>query len=892
LVKKNEDFFIIVDGSSYLYRAFYALPHLKNSAGLHTGAIVGFANMTQKILSEYQPKYISMIFDARGKNFRHKIYKEYKSNRKSMPQELSEQVEPILQFVESLGINIIQQPDVEADDVIASLVNKFSSTVPILISTGDKDLAQLVTKNVHIINSMNDTLLDPKGVLNKFGVKPEQILDYLTLVGDTSDNIPGVDKVGPKTAVKLLKEYGSVDNIVKNVSDLKQNLKTNIENSLDKINLAKELIALKSDLKVDENITSYSVSGKNEEKLNELTLKYELRKISKDLGLTTKPSINKKEVEYVSITDIKSLEVFKKKLLTVKIFSFDTETTSLDPMVAEIAGVSFSFEANKAVYIPINHKNLKTEINMEILENFLKDIFNIKSNTVVCQNIKYEMNVLRKYNIAFSCKYHDTMIMSYIFNSNGKHDLSTLSSKYLNHESISYEDVVGKGSKQILFNELLLEEAITYACEDADITLQLYNYLLDKLSSANDQYELYKNIELPLVSVIADIEYTGVKVNSEDLNKQSRDLRKRIQLIEKKVYDEAGQEFNIGSPKQIQEIFYDVLKLPVLKKTPKGAPSTNEDVMNDLSEIHDLPKLILEYRNLSKLKNTYTDRLGEQVSEISNRLHTSYNQTVTITGRLSSSNPNLQNIPVRNQDGRNIRKAFIPEKGYKILSADYSQIELRIMSHLSQDETLKQNFMDGEDIHMATAREVFKSKSQPTKEDRRAAKAINFGLIYGISSYGLAKQLRIDNSSAKEYIDRYFKKYEGVRDFMEDTKKQAKKNGFVETMKGRKIYLPNISHSNFQVRSAAERTAINAPIQGTAADILKIAMLDISKWMQNHQDKVKLLMQVHDELVFEIDIDFIDKASKKIKALMSNCVSIDVPLDVDLGVGNNWDKAH
>ena len=482
--------------------------------------------------------------------------------------------------------------------------------------------------------------------------------------------------------------------------------------------------------------------------------------------------------------------------------------------------------------------------------------------------------------------------MSYIFNSNGKHDLSTLSSKYLNHESISYEDVVGKGSKQILFNELLLEEAITYACEDADITLQLYNYLLDKLSSANDQYELYKNIELPLVSVIADIEYTGVKVNSEDLNKQSKDLRKRIQLIEKKVYDEAGQEFNIGSPKQIQEIFYDVLKLPVLKKTPKGAPSTNEDVMNDLSEIHDLPKLILEYRNLSKLKNTYTDRLGEQVSEISNRLHTSYNQTVTITGRLSSSNPNLQNIPVRNQDGRNIRKAFIPEKGYKILSADYSQIELRIMSHLSQDETLKQNFMDGEDIHMATAREVFKSKSQPTKEDRRAAKAINFGLIYGISSYGLAKQLRIDNSSAKEYIDRYFKKYEGVRDFMEDTKKQAKKNGFVETMKGRKIYLPNISHSNFQVRSAAERTAINAPIQGTAADILKIAMLDISKWMQNHQDKVKLLMQVHDELVFEIDIDFIDKASKKIKALMSNCVSIDVPLDVDLGVGNNWDKAH
>ena len=892
MVKKNEDFFIIVDGSSYLYRAFYALPHLKNTAGLHTGAIVGFANMTQKILNEYEPKYISMIFDARGKNFRHKIYKEYKSNRKSMPQELSEQVEPILQFVECLGINIIQQPDVEADDVIASLVDKFSSTVPILISSGDKDLAQLVTKDVHIINSMNDTVLDPKGVLDKFGVKPVQILDYLTLVGDTSDNIPGVDKVGPKTAVKLLKEYDSVDNIVKNVSDLKQNLKINIENSLDKINLAKKLIALKSDLTVDEDILSYSVGVRNDEKLNELTSKYELRKISKDLGLTAKPSINKKQVEYVSITDIKSLEVFKKKLSSTKIFSFDTETTSLDPMVAEIVGVSFSLEANKAVYIPINHKNLKTEINMEILESFLREIFSIKSNTVVCQNIKYEMNVLRKYNITFSCKYHDTMIMSYILNSNGKHDLSTLSSKYLNHESISYEDVVGKGSKQILFNELLLEEAITYACEDSDITLQLYDYLLDKLSSANDQYELYKNIELPLVSVIADIEYTGVKINSEDLNKQSKDLCKRIQLIEKKVYDEAGQEFNIGSPKQIQEIFYDVLELPVLKKTPKGAPSTNEDVMNDLSEIHNLPKLILEYRNLSKLKNTYTDKLGEQVSEISNRLHTSYNQTVTITGRLSSSNPNLQNIPVRNEDGRNIRKAFIPEKGYKILSADYSQIELRIMSHLSQDETLKQNFMDGEDIHMATAREVFKSKSQPTKEDRRAAKAINFGLIYGISSYGLAKQLRIDNSSAKEYIDRYFKKYKGVRDFMEDTKKQAKKNGFVETMKGRKIYLPNISHSNFQVRSAAERTAINAPIQGTAADILKIAMLDISKWMQNHQDKVKLLMQVHDELVFEIDIHFIDKASKKIKALMSNCVSIDVPLDVDLGVGNNWDKAH
>ena len=892
MVKKNKDFFVIVDGSSYLYRAFYALPHLKNSDGQNTGAIVGFANMTQKMISEHQPKYISMIFDAKGKNFRHKLYKHYKSNRKSMPQELSEQVEPILRFIESLGINIIQEPDVEADDVIASLVNKFSSEIPILISSGDKDLAQLVTKDVHIINSMNETLMDPKGVVEKFGVKPNQILDYLILVGDASDNIPGVDKVGPKTAVKLLIEYGSVDNIIKNLSNIKENIRVNIENSMDKIKLSRQLIKLKDDIKLAGDISSYSIGTRNEEKLNQLTSKYELRKISKDLGLKTKQSISKKKVEYIAITDIKSLELFKKKLLKAKTFSFDTETSSLDPMIAEIAGVSFSLEAHKAIYIPIDHKNLKTEVDIDYLGNFLREILNIQSHTVICQNIKYEINVLRKYNIDITCKYHDTMIMSYILNSNAKHDLSSLSSKYLNHESVSYEDVVWKGSKQVLFNELLFEDAIFYACEDADVTLRLYEYFLQKLSKAKDQYELYKNIELPLVRVIADIEYNGVKINREDLNKQSVDLGDRIQKIEKNVYKEAGRDFNIGSPKQIQEIFYDVLKLPVLKKTPKGAPSTNEDVMNELSEIHHLPKLILEYRNLSKLKNTYTDKLGEQVSNISNRLHTSYNQTVTITGRLSSSNPNLQNIPVRTEDGRNIRKAFIPEKGCKILSADYSQIELRIMSHLSQDKTLKQNFLDGEDVHMATAKEVFNSKLQPTAQDRRAAKAINFGLIYGISSYGLAKQLRIDNSSAKEYIERYFTKYKGVKDFMEETKKFAKKNGFVETMKGRKIYLPNISHSNFQVRSAAERTAINAPIQGTAADILKIAMLDISEWMTENKNKIKLLMQVHDELVFEIDDNFIEKASDKIRDIMSSCISIDVPLDVDVGIGSNWDKAH
>ncbi len=892
MVKKSKDFFVIIDGSSYLYRAFYALPHLKNSAGLNTGAIVGFANMTQKIISEYNPKYISMIFDSKGKNFRHKIYKEYKSNRKSMPKELSEQVNPILQFVESLGINIIQKQDVEADDVIASLVKNFSSKAPILISSGDKDLAQLVTKDVHIINSMNDVIMDPKGVEKKFGVQPSQILDYLTLVGDASDNIPGVDKVGPKTAVKLLSENGSVDNIIKNLPNIQEKLRVKIEKSIENINLARKLIKLKDDVDVEKNISNYLIGSTNEKKLTEITQKYELRKISKDLGLQKDSSIINRKVDYIAITDIKSLELFKKQLLKMKVFSFDTETTSLDPMKAEIVGVSFSLEESKALYIPIDHKNLNTEITKKYLVNFLSEIFSTKSLTVICQNIKYEMNVLRKYSINFLCKYHDTMIMSYVYNSNGKHDLSTLSSKYLNHESISYEDVVGRGTKQILFNELTIDEAMTYACEDADITLRLYYYFTDKLSRSKEQYRLYENLELPLVSVIADIEYTGVKINSDDLDKQSNDLSKRIERIEKNVYKEAGQEFNIGSPKQIQEIFYEVLKLPVLKKTPKGAPSTNEDVMNDLSEIHNLPKLILEYRNLSKLKNTYTDKLGEQVSPLSNRLHTSYNQTVTITGRLSSSNPNLQNIPIRTEDGRNIRKAFIPEKGYKILSADYSQIELRIMSHLSKDKTLQQNFLDGDDVHMATAKEVFKSKSKLSDQDRRAAKAINFGLIYGISSYGLAKQLRIDNASAKEYIERYFEKYKGVKDFMEETKKFAKENGFVETMKGRKIFLPNISHSNFQVRSGAERTAINAPIQGTAADILKIAMLDISEWMSNYGNGIKLLMQVHDELVFEIHADYIQEASDKIVELMSGCVSIDVPLDVDVGIGNNWDKAH
>ena len=892
MVDKSKKNFIIVDGSSYLYRAYYALPHLKNSQGQNTGAIFGVTNMLLKLMKTYNPEHLCIVFDAKGKNFRHALYKEYKSNRKTMPTELSEQVQPIMDFIKSLGIKILQIPDVEADDVIATLAQNKQNNVEVIISSGDKDLAQLVNKNVTLINSMDDKILDTDGVYKKFGVYPQQIFDYLVLVGDTSDNIPGVEGIGAKTAVKLLDDFKDLEGIFKNIDKLKGKIKENLVNAKDTIEIAKKLIKLKTNLEIEVNAKDYVITDRNKETLLKIITTYDLKTIAENLDLKIIKKNNTSKVNYKNIYTSKELENLHSKLNREKFFAFDTETTSLDSMEAKLVGVSFSVKPYEAYYIPINHHDRNINISEKKILEFINEIMGEKKLTIVGQNLKYDMNVLKKYNIEFNCKVHDTMVMSYIYNSTGKHDLDTLADKYLNHKTIKYEELVGSGAKQKLFSDIDAEKACHYACEDADITLRLYNFLYKKLSENKEQLNLYEKIELPLVKILSKIELNGVNINVKSLSKQSKSLDDRIKIIEKNIYKLAGKEFNISSPKQLQEIFYDILKLPVIKKTPKGQPSTNEDVMLELSDINELPKLVLDFRNLTKLKNTYTDRLGEQVNQSTKKLHTSYNQTVTITGRLSSSNPNLQNIPIKTEDGRNIRKTFVASKNNKILSADYSQIELRVMAHLSKDKSLTESFLNSEDVHSETAKEVFGLDREPTKDQRRAAKTINFGLIYGISSYGLSRQLKIDNNAAKEYIEKYFLRYKGVKKFMDNIKVEAKKNGYVSTLLGRRVHLPNITHNNFQIRSASERTAINAPIQGTAADILKIAMIDIDEWINKSNGKIKMLMQVHDELVFEVENDFLDNAMAKINELMSNCYSLNVPLIVDIGIGDNWDKTH
>tara|TARA_B100000029_G_scaffold513683_1_gene614002 strand:+ start:819 stop:3512 length:2694 start_codon:yes stop_codon:yes gene_type:complete len=895
LSNKHRKKLILIDGSSYLYRAFYALPNLKNSAGENTGAIHGVINMINKLIQTHDPNHIVVIFDAKGKNFRHKIYKDYKGTRKAMPDELKEQVQPIIDFIQSLGIKVIQIDGVEADDVIATLARKFSNKdEKVLISSGDKDLAQLVSENIELVNSFDNKLLDKKAIKEKFGVTPNKIFDYLVLIGDKSDNVPGVDKVGPKTAIDLIEKYKSLDGIIKNINKLKGKLYENLSNSLDKIEIAKKLIKLKDDVSINENLEDFSISNRDEKELYKLASRYELTNIAKKLSIQS--NINEKQTESI-YKKVQSKEDFYdliEKLNKNKIFSFDTETTSLEYLEAEIVGVSFSIKPYEAYYIPISHTNTSDNLKIEKDEFFkiLKKLLENKNNKIICQNIKYEMHVLTKYNIQFTDNIEDTMILSYVYNSTGRHDLDTLSKKYLNHETIKYEDVVGKGSSQLNFSDVEIESASNYACEDADITLRLYNYLNNQLKNLSHQKKLYEKIENPLIPVITKMEEEGIMIDSLMLKKHSEKLGKELNKIEKEIYILAGTEFNISSPKQLQEIFYNKLKLKVIKKTPTGQPSTNEDVMQELSEKHKLPKFILQYRNLLKLKNTYTDKLGNQVNSITNRLHTSYNQTVTITGRLSSSNPNLQNIPIRTDEGRKIRSAFISNKNFKIISADYSQIELRVMAHLSKDKNLIKNFVNGDDVHAFTAKEVFNLNTDPTNEERRAAKAINFGLIYGISTYGLAKQLKIENDDAKKYIDSYFKKYKEIKKFMENVKSKTKENGYIDTLMGRRVFVPNITHSNYQIRSAAERTAINAPIQGTAADILKIAMINIHDWIKNSKHDIRMIMQVHDELVFEIIDKDIDICVENIKYLMSNCVKLDVPLTVDIGIGNNWDEAH
>ena len=908
---------VLVDGSSYLFRAFYALPSsLTSPDGMQTNAIHGVLNMLDRLRKDYQPDHMIVVFDAKGKTFRNDLYPEYKATRPPMPDELREQIEPLYEIVEAQGYPMIIMPGVEADDVIGTMSVGYDGDV--IISTGDKDMAQLVNDRVSLINTMSNTFFDRQGVIDKYGVPPERIRDYLALMGDTSDNIPGVPKVGPKTAVKWLNEYGSLENIMANAEKFKGKVGENLRASLEFLPLSYELVTIKTDLKLDCSPEFVSFNPVEKQKLLELYSKYGFRtrlgqlqqehareggeplqlKESQDDNIAI-PSIEDiTELNYQTILSNEQLDQWISDMKTATLVALDTETTSLDYIEAKLVGLSFCITPGIAAYLPLAHdyvgvpEQLPFKETLQKLKPFLQDPTILK----VGQNLKYDRSVLLNHDIKLKGIVHDTMLESYVLDSvSNRHDMDTLSEKHLNIKPIKFEDIAGKGKKQLTFNQIELQQAAPYAAEDADITLRLHNFLWPQLKPRNKMAKLYQQIEIPMLKVLSNIERNGVLVDAEMLAKQSVELTTRMAELEQQIYDKAGEEFNLGSPKQIQEIFFDEnkLNLPVIRKTPKGQPSTAEDVLQELALEHEVPRWLLEHRGLSKLKSTYTDKLPQQISPTTGRVHTSYHQAITATGRLSSSNPNLQNIPVRNAEGRRIRQAFIAPKGFKILAADYSQIELRIMAHLSGDKGLLKAFSEGKDIHRATAAEIFEvSLDEVEKEQRRAAKAVNFGLIYGMSAFGLAKQLNVSRTEAAEYVKRYFMRYPGVQDYMEKTRQQAKQDGYVETLFGRRLYLPEINAKNGMRRAYAERTAINAPMQGTAADIIKIAMIAVNDWLRYGETQTKMIMQVHDELVFEVANDDIQTVENIITERMTSAAELHVPLVVDTGIGDNWDEAH
>ena len=889
---------VLVDGSSYLYRAFHAMPGLSNSSGEPTGAVYGVTNMLRKLLADYDPQYIAVVFDAKGKTFRNDLYPEYKANRPPMPEELRPQVELVHEIVEAMGLNLMIVDGVEADDVIGTLATQAAKEGrDALISSGDKDLAQLVNKHINMVDTMKDVVYDHDGVIDKFGVPPERIIDYLTLVGDTSDNIPGVPKVGPKTAAKWLEEYGTLDDLIAHADEVKGKVGENLRDALEQIPLSKELVTIKRDVKLKQKPKDLSRQGMDESRLRDLFARLEFRSWLAELGGTNvgeKPA--DAEGKYEAVLTMKALDAWIARLKKAKLFAFDTETTSLNVLDAEIVGVCFTDKIGKGAYVPLAHDypgapdQLDRDEVLEILKPLLED----PKQEKVGQNLKYDAEVLANYDIDLQGIRFDTMLESYVLDSTAsRHDMDSLALKYLGHKTIKYEEVAGKGKGQITFNDVALEQAVPYAAEDADITLRLHEELWPRLQKIPSLEKLFNEIEMPLVKVLVRMERTGVKIDAAMLRKQSQQLAKRILEIEALAHKAAGQPFNLGSPKQIQEVLYDKLELPVLKKTPKGAPSTAEEVLQELALDYELPELILEWRGLSKLRSTYTDKLPEMINPRTGRVHTSYHQAVAATGRFSSSDPNLQNIPVRSAEGRRIRQAFVPEKGNVMMSADYSQIELRIMAHLSKDKGLQKAFSEGADIHRATAAEVFgAAPDDVTSEQRRNAKAINFGLIYGMSAFGLARQLKIDRGAAQEYIDLYFSRYPGVKEYMDSTRANAHDQGYVETLFGRRLYLPDINASNHNRRQYAERTAINAPMQGTAADLIKLAMLAVDRWIQKDASEIKMIMQVHDELVFEIPKKLVGDAEKQVRKLMTGVARLDVPLLVDVGSGKNWDEAH
>jgi len=887
---------VLVDGSSYLYRAFHAMPALTNSKGFPTGAVYGVVNMLRRLLTEYDPDYIAVVFDAKGKTFRDELYPLYKANRKEMPVELVQQIEPIHAIIRAFGLPLIMEEGVEADDVIGTLAKAASSQQrDTLVSTGDKDLAQLVDQHITLVNTMTDTVLNPKTVEEKMGVSPQQVIDYLALVGDTSDNIPGVPQVGPKTAIKWLLEYGSLDNLIAHADYIKGKVGENLRASLTQIPLAKKLATIKLDVPLKFQITDLKRQSPDEEILKKIFQEMEFKNWLSALLEKTPAVTQDKYAGYETIFTETALAAWLNEFEQAKLIAFDTETTSLNYMEASIVGVSFALIPGKAAYIPLAHDyaDAPSQLNREFVLAQLKPMLENPAIKKIGHHIKYDLEVLANHGIQLCGIAYDTMLESYILDSNSpNHDMDSLALKYLGWRTIHFADVAGKGAKQITFNLVPVSAAATYAAEDADVTLQLHQALWPRLIKEPGLMSVLEEIEIPLIPVLARMERQGVLVDIVMLKNQSAELEKRLYELDQEITLLAGGSFNLNSPKQLQEILFSKLNLPILQKTPTGQPSTADPVLQELALEYPLPKLIIEYRSLSKLITTYTKKLPEQVNPKTHRIHTSYNQTGTATGRLSSSEPNLQNIPVRMQEGRRIRQAFIAAKGYKIMSADYSQIELRIMAHISNDQGLLQAFAQNRDIHRATAAEVLGIPlDKVTHDERRSAKAINFGLIYGMSAFGLAKQLGVDRDAAQTYIDRYFARYLGVKTYMENTRAQAHQQGYVETLWGRRLYLPEINSSQVLRARAAERTAINAPLQGSAADIIKRAMIMLDHWLQTHPINAKMIMQVHDELVFEVAESEVDILIDKVRTCMMNAATLKVPLLVSVGVGDNWDAA-
>ncbi len=889
---------ILVDGSSYLYRAFHAMPALTNSKGFPTGAAYGVINMLRRLLNDYQPDLIAVVFDAKGKTFRNDLYPEYKANRLSMPDELGQQIKPIHDIIRALGIPIIMMEGVEADDVIGTLARHATEQeIPTIISTGDKDLAQLVNQHVTLINTMTNSSLTPTSVKEKFGVTPSQMIDYLSLVGDTSDNIPGVPQVGPKTAAKWLATYESLDNIIQQADKISGKVGEKLRAFIPQFPLTKSLVTIKTDLNLPAKIDELTMQLADKEALSQLYQEMEFKTwLGELLQNTKKQQADEKYANYSIVYTKAELDQWIEKINQAGIVAFDSETTSLDYMIANIVGVSFCIEPGFAAYVPFGHDypDAPQQLSRETVLSALKPILENPNIKKIGQHIKYDMEVFaNNADIDIKGTDFDTMLESYVLDSSSNsHDLESLALKYLGWRAIPYTEVAGKGAKQIPFNQVKVEEAARYAAEDADITLRLNQLLQSRIALEEGIKHVYEKIEIPLIPVLVDMERCGVLIDPDKLRMQGAELERRLKELEEQAFALAGQAFNMNSPKQLQEILFQVLKLPILQKTPTGQPSTADPVLQELAHEYEMPHIIIEYRSLSKLMSTYTSRLVEQIQPSTGRIHTSYNQAGAATGRLSSSEPNLQNIPIRTPEGRRIRQAFIAPSGYKLVSADYSQIELRIMAHISKDPGLLKAFSEGLDVHKATAAEVWGvALDDVTFEMRRNAKAINFGLIYGMSAFGLTRQLGIDRHAAQDYIDRYFARYPKVREYMEKTRTQAKELGFVETLWGRRLYLPDIHASQIPRQRAAERTAINAPLQGSAADIIKMAMINIHQWLKTSKLPARMIMQVHDELVFEVAETHLEKVVAEIKYRMSNVVQLAIPLEVSAGIGDNWDKA-